>query len=55
MSCNHEWLSSTQCSYMFCIVGVYMFVSAYHIRQVQNFGVEVTKTVIFYVRREMKR
>jgi len=32
-----------------------MFVSAYHIREVQNLGVEVLKTVIFYVRREMKR
>jgi len=55
MSCNHEWLSPTLCRYMFCIVDVYMFVSAYHIREVQNFGVEVLKTVIFYVRREMKR
>jgi len=32
-----------------------MFVSAYHIREVQNVGVEVLKTVIFYVRREVKR
>jgi hypothetical protein len=40
---------------MFCIVGVYMFVSAYHIREVQNFSVEVLKAVIFYVRREVKR
>jgi hypothetical protein len=32
-----------------------MFVSAYHIPEVQNFGVEVLKTVIVDVRRKMKR
>lgn len=52
MSCNREWLSSTQCSNMFCIVGVYMFVSAYHIQQVQNFGVEVMKTYFLCKKRD---
>ena len=54
MSCNHEWLSPTQCRYMFCIVGVYMFVSAYHIREVQNFGVEVLKTYFLCKNRDEK-
>jgi hypothetical protein len=32
-----------------------MFVSAYHLPEVQNFGVEVLKTVMVDVRRKMKR
>lgn len=39
---------------MFCIVGVYMFVSAYHIREVQNFGVEVLKTYFLFKKRDEK-
>jgi hypothetical protein len=33
-----------QCRYVFCVVGVYMFVGAYHIPEVQNFDVKVHET-----------